>query len=96
MEQQLELVKKELHNVNQFIEIYQKQLQSIGNKKKPEQMDSIANTEAILKTKNQELNALKREVKEMSHKNKALEYRLLEFNKRNKAKSVDQQALQLK
>lgn len=39
---------------------------------------------------------MKKEVKEISHKNKALEYRLLEFNRRNKAKSVDQQAIQLK
>lgn len=42
------------------------------------------------------MNVLKKEVKEISHKNKALEYRLLEFNRRNKAKSVDQQAIQLK
>jgi hypothetical protein len=35
-------------------------------------------------------------VKELSHKNKALEYRLAEFGRKNRAKSFDQQALQLK
>ena len=96
MEQQLEIVRKELHNVNQFIEIYQKQLNSLGNKKKPEQMDSIASTQELLKAKTEELNTLKKELREISHKNKALEYKLLEYNKRNKVKSLDQQALQLK
>ncbi len=59
-------------------------------------MDSIANTEQILKARVEELNALKKEVREISHKNKALEYKLFQYNKRNKAKSLDQQALQLK
>lgn len=68
----------------------------MGGKRKQEQMDSIANTEEILKARVEELNALKKEVREISHKNKALEYKLLEYNKRNKAKSLDQQALQLK
>ena len=35
-------------------------------------------------------------MKELSHKNKALEYRLAEFGRKNRAKSFDQQALQLK
>jgi len=30
------------------------------------------------------------------HKNKGLEYKLLEYSKKGKVKSVDQQALQLK
>ena len=32
----------------------------------------------------------------MNHRNKALEYRLAEFSRKNRAKSFDQQALQLK
>ena len=42
------------------------------------------------------MNALKRQVREMAHKNKALEYKLLEYSRKNKTKSLDQQALQLK
>lgn len=63
LEQQLEIVRKELHNVNQFIEIYQKELNSMGGKKKQEQMDSISSTEDLLKAKNEELSNLKKEVK---------------------------------
>jgi hypothetical protein len=50
----------------------------------------------VLKTKTEELATLKKEVKELSHKNKGLEYKLLEYSKKGKVKSVDQQALQLK
>ena len=63
MEQQLQIVRKELHNVNQFIEIYQKQLNSLGGKKKQEQMDSIGNTEDLLKAKTEELTNLKKQVR---------------------------------
>jgi len=35
-------------------------------------------------------------VRELEHKNKAMEYRLAEFSRKNRAKSFDQQALQLK
>ncbi len=45
LEQQLELVKKELHNVNQFIDIYQKELSVLGNKKKKDQVENLASTE---------------------------------------------------
>ena len=45
LDQQLELVKKELHNVNQFIEIYQKELSSMSGKKKQDQIESIAASE---------------------------------------------------
>lgn len=44
MEQQLELVRKELHNVNQFIEIYQRELHALGGKKKKEQIENLAST----------------------------------------------------
>ena len=39
---------------------------------------------------------MKKEVRELNHKNKGLEYKLLEYNRKNKAKSLDQQALKLK
>lgn len=45
LDQQLELVKKELHNVNQFIEIYQKELSNLQGKKKEDQIESIAASE---------------------------------------------------
>jgi hypothetical protein len=45
LDQQLELVKKELHNVNQFIEIYQRELNSLSGKKKQDQIESIAASE---------------------------------------------------
>ena len=96
LDQQLELVKKELHNVNQFIEIYQRELTNLQGKKKEDQIQSIAASEELLKAKQNELTQLKKEVKELSHKNKALEYKLAEFGKKNRAKSFDQQALQLK
>lgn len=44
LEQQLELVRKELSNVNQFIKIYQNELNTLGSKKKKDQMDTMANT----------------------------------------------------
>jgi hypothetical protein len=96
LDQQLELVKKELHNVNQFIEIYQRELNSLSGKKKQDQIESITASEELLKNKQAELQQLRKEVKELSHKNKALEYRLAEFGRKNRAKSFDQQALQLK
>lgn len=96
LEQQLQLVKKQLHNVNQFIQIYQKELNTLGGKKKQDQIENLASTQELLKAKMEELAMLKKEVRELSHKNKALEYKLLEFNRRNRAKSFDQQALQLK
>ncbi len=96
LDQQLELVKKELHNVNQFIDIYQRELNSLSSKKKNDQIESIAASEELLKNKQAELQQLRKEVKELVHKNKSLEYRLAEFNRKNRAKSFDQQALQLK
>ena len=42
LDQQLELVKKQLHNVNQFIEIYQRQLNNLQGKKKTDQIESIS------------------------------------------------------
>jgi ABC-type uncharacterized transport system substrate-binding protein len=45
LDQQLELIKKELHNVNQFIEIYQKELNSLGGKRKQDQIENISATE---------------------------------------------------
>lgn len=63
LDQQLELVKKELHNVNQFIEIYQRELNNLHGKKKEDQIESIAASEELLKTKQIELSHLKREVK---------------------------------
>ena len=42
LDQQLQLVKKELHNVNQFIEIYQRELTNLQGKKKEDQIESIA------------------------------------------------------
>ena len=56
-------MKKELNNVNQFIKIYQNELSNIGGKKKKDQMDSMANTEEVLKAKTEEMNNLKKEVK---------------------------------
>ena len=50
----------------------------------------------MLKAKQQELAAVRKEVKELTHKNKALEYKLAEFGKKNKTRSFDQQAMQLK
>ena len=38
LDQQLQLVKKQLHNVNQFIEIYQRELNSLSGKKKQDQI----------------------------------------------------------
>lgn len=96
LDQQLELVKKELHNVNQFIEIYQRELNTMHGRKKQDQVESIAASEELLKNKQAELAHLKKEVRELAHKNKALEYRLAEFGKKNRAKSFDQQAMQLK
>lgn len=96
LDQQLELVKKELHNVNQFIEIYQRELNNLQGRKKEDQIESIAASEELLKAKQSELAQLKKEVRELSHKNKALQYKLADFGKKNRAKSFDQQALQLK
>ena len=59
-------------------------------------MENITASEELLRNKQQELAQVKREVKELSHKNKALEYKLAEYGKKNKTKSFDQQALQLK
>ena len=42
------------------------------------------------------MNNLKKEVREITHKNKALQYKLLEYSRKNKTKNLDQQALQLK
>ncbi len=63
LDQQLELVKKELHNVNQFIEIYQRELTNLQGKKKEDQIESIAASEELLKAKQNELAQLKKEVK---------------------------------
>ena len=51
LDQQLELVKKELHNVNQFIEIYQRELNNLQGRKKEDQISSIADSEELLKAK---------------------------------------------
>lgn len=39
---------------------------------------------------------MKKEVKELTAKNKALEYRIMEYSKRGKAKSIDTAALMMK
>ena len=63
LDQQLQLVKKELHNVNQFIEIYQRELNSLSGTKKQDQIESLAASEELLKTKQGELHQLKKEVR---------------------------------
>ena len=49
--------------MNQFIDIYQKELSVLGNRKKKDQVESLASTEEILKAKTEELAAIKKEVK---------------------------------
>ncbi len=72
LDQQLELVKKQLHNVNQFIEIYQRQLNNLQGKKKTDQIESISASQQLLKVKQNQLIQLKKDVKELTHKNKGL------------------------
>ena len=72
LDRQLQLVRKELDNVNQFIKIYQKELNGLGEKGGKEQMENITASEELLRNKQQELAQIKKEVKELSHKNKAL------------------------
>ncbi len=96
MEQQLLLVKKELENANKLIEIYQKELTQLKDKKRIDEIDTYSDTQELLRSKKEELARLKKEVKEMSHKNKGMEYKLLEYNLKNKTKKYDQQSAELK
>ena len=51
LDQQMELVKKELHNVNQFIDIYQRELNGLQGRKKQDQIENISASEELLKVK---------------------------------------------
>lgn len=97
LESQLEVVRKELENAVKFIEIYKKQLKGIQKSESATaQLQTIAQSEEVLKGKQKELSDLRKEVKELTAKNKGLEYRIMEYGKRGKAKSIDTAAVMMK